>query len=84
MAFDAHKDEKVLPRFVGRMDKVLDGSKWSGTDVMGPGWIVTRRFVEFLQRVHAFPFQAEPIKTYVGSSNDHQMELLQSARKLKD
>ncbi len=62
---------------------ILDGSRWDGTDFLEcrGGYVVTRRVVSALLKIHAYAFRAIALRTYVGSCTPAQRAELE---KLKD
>ncbi|MCA9206432.1 MAG: hypothetical protein KDA59_25440 [Planctomycetales bacterium] len=64
--------------------QVLDGSLWDGSDFNSCKGIsvVTRRVVDFLLQVHAMPFEARPLRVYVGSCTPEQRARLEAAKHL--
>lgn len=51
---------------------VLDGSKWDGADFLRGRDVVTRRVIDKLVELHAFSFQAVPLRTFVGACTPEQ------------
>jgi hypothetical protein len=72
------EEDKRIPTVPG--ESIVEGHTWDGTDY----WhiIATKRFVDFLLSVHAFPFVAEPILVDVSRMSKEQLKLLEEAKKL--
>lgn len=60
---------------------IVEGQLWDGSDYIR-GQLVTRRFVDFLLSVHAFPFEAVPCEVDVTNMTPKQLAWLEESLKL--
>lgn len=59
-----------------RKEEIINGRKWDGTDFFSMGF-VSKRFVTYLQSVHAAPFVAEPALVYIDGMSPEQLRWLE-------
>jgi hypothetical protein len=63
--------------------RVIEGKTWDGSDlVQAGGWnFASKRFVDWLLRIHAAPFYAEPVWFCVDGMNDQQKKWFDDLQK---
>lgn len=68
-------EDKRIP-FEDGLWSILEGKSWDGSDLIqtSGGWrcFASKRFIDWLLRVHAAPFYAEPVWFCVDGMNDKQ------------
>jgi hypothetical protein len=68
-------DDKRVP-FEPGLWSILDGKHWDGSDLVqtsgGNRMFASKRFIDWLLRVHAAPFCAEPVDLYIDGMSEEQ------------
>jgi len=71
--------------FEENLIEVLEGRTWDGSDLVQTGLqmrnYASKRFIDWLLRIHAFPFYAEPVWFCVDGMNDQQKRWLDELQK---
>jgi hypothetical protein len=79
------KDDKRLPLAPGCLDGILEGKTWDGSDLVqttgGHRTFASKRFIDWLLRVHAAPFYAEPVLFAVDGMSEEQKRWLKELDK---
>ena len=71
------------PKDVSSFVQIVDGRRWDGTDFFGGGdglQTVTRRAVDWLLSIHAYPFEAQPVPVNIAGMTKAERERLEQAR----
>jgi hypothetical protein len=73
-------DDKRIPYERGH---VIDGQTWDGSDLVKISGInfASKRFIDWLLRVHAAPFYARPAWLYLDGMNDEQKKWFDELQK---
>jgi hypothetical protein len=75
------EDRRILKMPAAELGHVIDGTRWDGNDLFGgKNQYITRRALDFLLSIHAAPFRARPLRTYVGGCTVEQLKNLESAK----
>jgi hypothetical protein len=71
--------DKRIP-FESGLEWIIDGKTWDGSDLFQ--WrYASKRFIDWLLRVHAAPFYAQPVWFCVDGMNDQQERWLDELQK---
>jgi hypothetical protein len=78
-------DDKRVP-FERRLYRILEGRTWDGSDFVASRGrkFASKRFIDWLLRVHAAPFYAEPVWFCVDGMNDQQKRWFEELQKPLD
>jgi hypothetical protein len=71
--------DKRIP-FERDQKTVLEGKTWDGSDLV-QGCYASKRFIDWLLRIHAAPFYAEPVYFCVDGMSDQQWKWLEELQK---
>jgi hypothetical protein len=77
------KSDKRIPFHDGCGWRVLEGSKWDGSDLVGGTGFsyASKRFIDWLLRIHAAPFYAEPVWLCIDGMSDQQKKWFDDLQK---
>jgi hypothetical protein len=76
------KDDKQIP-FEEGLRHIIEGKTWDGSDLVQAGFrnFASKRFIDWLLRIHAAPFYAEPVWFCVDAMNDQQKKWFEELQK---
>jgi hypothetical protein len=77
------KADQRIPFEKGGTSEVLDGKTWDGSDLVQAKCVpfASKRFIDWLLRIHAAPFYAEPVWFCVDGMNDQQKKWFDDLQK---
>ncbi|MCU0880514.1 MAG: hypothetical protein MUF06_22310 [Pirellulaceae bacterium] len=76
------RDDKRIP-FEEELNDILEGKLWDGSDLVQDRGrkLASKRFIDWLLRVHAAPFYARPISFCMDGMNDEQKKWFDEIQK---
>jgi len=77
------QSDKRIPYEHGCNWRIIDGNSWDGSDVLGgsSSTYASKRFIDWLLRIHAAPFYAEPVFFCVDGMSDQQKKWFDDLQK---